>query len=193
MSGLQALDLYAVDWRPVPREWFSERTFYQGLKTLFLESSWFRDLIQVHQLVRALPTLKYLRLRSIAYGNDVDEDEDDDNDKNNDKNNSHEDRGATSTTTAVREFFMRGLDAAREGDDGEDSNKSSTSASALDHPDASVLQLLKEERVRWHPDKVQQRLGGRVDEALMRDVTAVFQVVDALWADARAKAQAQAK
>ena len=29
---------------------------------------------------------------------------------------------------------------------------------------------------------------GRVDEALMRDVTAVFQVVDALCADARAKA-----
>ena len=117
------------------------------------------------------------------------------NDKNTDRTNIHEDGTVTSTTTAVREFFVRGLDAAREGDgdgDGQDNKPStSASASALDHPDASVLLLLKEERVRWHPDKVQQRLGGRVDEVLMRDVTAVFQVVDALWADARAKVQAK--
>ncbi|KLU83995.1 hypothetical protein MAPG_03043 [Magnaporthiopsis poae ATCC 64411] len=45
---------------------------------------------------------------------------------------------------------------------------------------------LKDERVRWHPDKVQQRLGGKVDEALMRDVTTVFQIVDKLWTEARA-------
>ncbi|KAK3899816.1 NF-kappa-B inhibitor-like protein 1 [Staphylotrichum tortipilum] len=44
---------------------------------------------------------------------------------------------------------------------------------------------LKEERVRWHPDKVQQRLGGKVEEKVMRDVTAIFQVVDALWNDTR--------
>lgn len=44
---------------------------------------------------------------------------------------------------------------------------------------------LKEERVRWHPDKIQQRLGGKVDEKIMRDVTAIFQVVDALWNDTR--------
>ena len=44
---------------------------------------------------------------------------------------------------------------------------------------------LKEERVRWHPDKMQQRLGGKVEEAVMREVTAVFQVVDALWNDTR--------
>ncbi|KAJ4304391.1 hypothetical protein N0V88_002004 [Collariella sp. IMI 366227] len=44
---------------------------------------------------------------------------------------------------------------------------------------------LKEERVRWHPDKMQQRLGGKVDEKVMRDVTAIFQVVDALWNDTR--------
>ncbi|KAK4123806.1 hypothetical protein N657DRAFT_645404 [Parathielavia appendiculata] len=42
---------------------------------------------------------------------------------------------------------------------------------------------LKEERVRWHPDKMQQRLGGKVDDKVMRDVTAIFQVVDALWND----------
>ncbi|KAK4044002.1 hypothetical protein C8A01DRAFT_12562 [Parachaetomium inaequale] len=44
---------------------------------------------------------------------------------------------------------------------------------------------LKEERVRWHPDKVQQRLGGQVEEKVMRDVTAIFQAVDALWNDTR--------
>jgi hypothetical protein len=46
---------------------------------------------------------------------------------------------------------------------------------------------LKEERVRWHPDKMQQRLGGKVDDKVMRDVTAIFQVVDALWNDTRKK------
>ncbi|KAK4178446.1 hypothetical protein QBC36DRAFT_234328 [Triangularia setosa] len=47
---------------------------------------------------------------------------------------------------------------------------------------------LKEERVRWHPDKIQQKLGGSdtVDPKVMRDVTAVFQVVDGLWGKMRA-------
>ncbi|KAK3313836.1 hypothetical protein B0H66DRAFT_643313 [Apodospora peruviana] len=44
---------------------------------------------------------------------------------------------------------------------------------------------LKEERVRWHPDKMQQRLGGKVEEGVMRDVTAIFQAIDALWNDTR--------
>ena len=48
---------------------------------------------------------------------------------------------------------------------------------------------LKEERVRWHPDRIQKRLGGGAVDAssaaAMRDVTAIFQVVDALWNDTR--------
>ncbi|KAK0737008.1 hypothetical protein B0T21DRAFT_364230 [Apiosordaria backusii] len=46
---------------------------------------------------------------------------------------------------------------------------------------------LKEERVRWHPDKIQQKLGGSdtVDPKVMKDVTAVFQVVDGLWGEMR--------
>ncbi|KAK3953600.1 hypothetical protein QBC32DRAFT_338645 [Pseudoneurospora amorphoporcata] len=44
---------------------------------------------------------------------------------------------------------------------------------------------LKDERVRWHPDKMQQRLGGDVDATIMRDVTAIFQIVDKLWNDTR--------
>ncbi|KAK0296918.1 hypothetical protein LTR54_005002 [Friedmanniomyces endolithicus] len=49
------------------------------------------------------------------------------------------------------------------------------------------LQLLKAERVRWHPDKIQQRFAGAVDEGTMKLVTGVFQVVDALFEEERAK------
>ncbi|KAL0931789.1 uncharacterized protein CTRU02_212743 [Colletotrichum truncatum] len=47
---------------------------------------------------------------------------------------------------------------------------------------------LREERVRWHPDKMQQKLGGQVDDAIMKDITAIFQIIDKLWADTRSKA-----
>lgn len=47
---------------------------------------------------------------------------------------------------------------------------------------------LREERVRWHPDKIQQRLGGNVQAAVMKDVTAIFQTIDRLWNDTRSKA-----
>ncbi|KZZ95299.1 hypothetical protein AAL_04530 [Moelleriella libera RCEF 2490] len=46
---------------------------------------------------------------------------------------------------------------------------------------------MKEERVRWHPDKMQQKLGGQVDGAIMKDITAVFQIVDQLWSEWRSK------
>jgi hypothetical protein len=42
--------------------------------------------------------------------------------------------------------------------------------------------------VRWHPDKVQQRFAGAVDEGTMKVVTGVFQVVDALVEEERKKA-----
>ncbi|KAF2846416.1 hypothetical protein T440DRAFT_471858 [Plenodomus tracheiphilus IPT5] len=45
--------------------------------------------------------------------------------------------------------------------------------------------VLKVERVRWHPDKMQQRFGRLVDAQTMRLVTAVFQVVDRLWNERR--------
>ncbi|KAL2018799.1 hypothetical protein VTK56DRAFT_357 [Thermocarpiscus australiensis] len=69
---------------------------------------------------------------------------------------------------AVRAFFVNGLGLEELGE-------------------KEFAARLKEERVRWHPDKVQQRLGGQVDEKVMRDVTAIFQVVDALWNDTRKK------
>jgi hypothetical protein len=45
--------------------------------------------------------------------------------------------------------------------------------------------LLKAERVRWHPDKMQQRFGQHIDADTMKLVTAVFQVIDRLWNDRR--------
>lgn len=82
---------------------------------------------------------------------------------------------------AVRDFFVAGIgDAAEEGEEEEDGGGEKEKKTEF-------LAKLKEERVRWHPDKIQQKLGGKVDEAVMRDVTAVFQIVDKLWSDTRAK------
>lgn len=51
---------------------------------------------------------------------------------------------------------------------------------------AELLKTLKTERVRWHPDKMQQKLGGqRADEMNMRSVTAVFQIIDRMWTEMR--------
>jgi hypothetical protein len=71
--------------------------------------------------------------------------------------------------SAIRTFFIRGLNAADIGE-------------------TQLAAKLKEERVRWHPDKIQQRLGGEVDEVVMRDVTAIFQTVDKMWEEVRGKA-----
>jgi hypothetical protein len=57
-----------------------------------------------------------------------------------------------------------------------------------DKSSAGRLQALKVERVRWHPDKVQQRFAGAVDESTMKVVTGVFQVVDSLVEEERKKA-----
>ncbi|KAE8148457.1 hypothetical protein BDV25DRAFT_17477 [Aspergillus avenaceus] len=44
--------------------------------------------------------------------------------------------------------------------------------------------VLKAERVRWHPDKIQHRFGALgVDELVMRSVTEVFQIIDSMWGD----------
>ena len=44
--------------------------------------------------------------------------------------------------------------------------------------------ILKRERVRWHPDKVQQRYGSlELEPSTMKSVTAVFQIIDRLWTE----------
>jgi hypothetical protein len=50
---------------------------------------------------------------------------------------------------------------------------------------ADLMRVLKQERVRWHPDKVQQKVGGRLKEEQLRAVTAVFQIIDAMWTELR--------
>lgn len=70
----------------------------------------------------------------------------------------------------VRAFFIHGLGLENLGEQ-------------------AFIAKLKDERVRWHPDKVQQRLGGKVNDEIMRDVTAIFQIIDRLWSDMRSKAK----
>ena len=58
--------------------------------------------------------------------------------------------------------------------------------SAADIGGVDLGYVLKKERVRWHPDKMQQRAGERgIDRATMKLVTAVFQIVDRLWSEIR--------
>ncbi|KAJ6086193.1 hypothetical protein N7486_010474 [Penicillium sp. IBT 16267x] len=46
--------------------------------------------------------------------------------------------------------------------------------------------ILKAERVRWHPDKIQHRYSGLgIDDVVMRSVTEVFQIVDRMWNEER--------
>lgn len=55
---------------------------------------------------------------------------------------------------------------------------------------ADLLKTLKMERVRWHPDKVQQKLGGQgADEKKIQGVTAVFQIIDRMWTELRERGQ----
>lgn len=74
----------------------------------------------------------------------------------------------------VRAFFVRGLDLETLGE-------------------KEFAARLKEQRVRWHPDKVQQKLGGRekADERVMKDVTMVFQVIDTLYDDIRSRSRSK--
>ncbi|PWY71909.1 hypothetical protein BO83DRAFT_408624 [Aspergillus eucalypticola CBS 122712] len=51
-----------------------------------------------------------------------------------------------------------------------------------------LLGLLKTERVRWHPDKIQHRYGKLgIDERVLKSVTEVFQIVDQMWNEERKK------
>lgn len=51
---------------------------------------------------------------------------------------------------------------------------------------AQLGKILKVERVRWHPDKIQQKLGGQdVNRGILQAVTSVFQVIDRLWSQIR--------
>ncbi|MCJ1400943.1 hypothetical protein MMC11_004154 [Xylographa trunciseda] len=72
---------------------------------------------------------------------------------------------------AVEEFLKKGpsedIDGEKDGTEG-------------------LTKVLKAERVRWHPDKIQQRYGALgIDERTLKSVTAVFQIVDQLWGEVK--------
>lgn len=59
-------------------------------------------------------------------------------------------------------------------------------APLADNAGADLLGILKPERVRWHPDKIQQRFGSHgIEDGVMKAVTAVFQVIDRMWSELR--------
>lgn len=66
---------------------------------------------------------------------------------------------------------------------GTDSHESSGEEDAFSN-------AIKVERVRWHPDKIQQRYGFmEIDENTLKGVTAVFQVFDDIWSQLRDEAE----
>jgi hypothetical protein len=72
----------------------------------------------------------------------------------------------------VERFIMKGIQSIVSAGEAED----------------MLIQALKAERVRWHPDKVQQRYGFmEVDENTMAGVTSIFQVFDRMWNDLRTR------
>jgi hypothetical protein len=48
-------------------------------------------------------------------------------------------------------------------------------------PSETLSAILKEERIRWHPDKMQQRFRGNLNAELIQSVTSVFQIVDEIY------------
>jgi hypothetical protein len=64
----------------------------------------------------------------------------------------------------------------------------SQSAEAAGDDNDAFATTIKAERVRWHPDKIQQRYGFMdIDESTLTGVTAVFQIFDAIWNKIRDK------
>jgi hypothetical protein len=63
-----------------------------------------------------------------------------------------------------------------------DVSKDSVESFFRKNPADDLLTILKVERVRWHPDKMQQRLrAANLDSSSLPLVTAVFQILDDMW------------
>lgn len=80
-------------------------------------------------------------------------------------------------TREAVEKFMRNAHVASENS----SSVNKITAESAQRPN-DYLAVLKAERVRWHPDKIQQRyrsLG--MEENVLKGVTTVFQIIDALF------------
>ena len=78
-------------------------------------------------------------------------------------------------TEEIERFVTRGINAV-------ESDKSRS--------DSALLAALKQERVRWHPDKMQQRYGFmQIDDLTMQGITATFQVFDRMWNELKASSR----
>ena len=89
------------------------------------------------------------------------------------------------TPEAVREFMQNA--PPPNSMPGSNQQPSSTSSTPSD-----FLTALKAERVRWHPDKVQHRYGSLgMEEQLIKSATEVFQILDRMWVEERAKQERQ--
>lgn len=63
------------------------------------------------------------------------------------------------------------------------------SAASTEKDGDALISMLKAERVRWHPDKIQHRYGALgIDEDIMRSVTEVFQIIDHMWNELKERA-----
>jgi hypothetical protein len=64
--------------------------------------------------------------------------------------------------------------------------KGTTAVDSGSADEEAFVNAVKSERIRWHPDKIQQRYGFmEIDENTLQGVTAVFQVFDAMWNEIR--------
>jgi len=102
---------------------------------------------------------------------------------------------AVSTATSATSNLQNGSGQARQQkmnipwpvNSGELADVSQTSVetflrSANVPDDRQFSEMLRRERVRWHPDKAMQRWGrDKMDEETLKGVTSVFQVIDGLW------------
>jgi hypothetical protein len=62
-----------------------------------------------------------------------------------------------------------------------DISKEEVEAFFQSQPSETLSTILKEERIRWHPDKMQQRFSGNLDTEMVQSVTSVFQIVDEIY------------
>ena len=56
----------------------------------------------------------------------------------------------------------------------------------MGHDGDEFFNLIKAERVKWHPDKIQQRWG-QLEGEIMAGVNTTFQTIDAMWTEQRNK------
>ncbi|KAE8385289.1 hypothetical protein BDV23DRAFT_190930 [Aspergillus alliaceus] len=95
-------------------------------------------------------------------------------------------RGDAGERLKLRNLLFWPVESGKRRDVGRDAVEEFMRRAPGDGEDLAAV--LKAERVRWHPDKIQHRYGALgIDEAVMRSVTEVFQIVDDMWSETKGK------